>query len=111
MEVLRLGVESELWPLAYARATARWDPSRICYLHHNSQQRGILNPLSKARDQTCNRMVPSRICSPLRHNRNSQLYFNFLKIKEKIGVPIMLQWKQREQPKKWQKDKQKKNYS
>ena len=36
--------------LAYARATP--DLSHICTLHHSSQQRGILNPLSEARDQT-----------------------------------------------------------
>ena len=47
---------------AYARATAKPDPSRICDLHHSSQQRWILNPLSEARDGTCNLMVPSQIC-------------------------------------------------
>ena len=31
-------------------------------LHHNSQQCWILNPLSEARDQTLNPMVPSQIC-------------------------------------------------
>ena len=30
-------------------------------LHHSSQQHQILNPLSEARDQTCNLMVPSQI--------------------------------------------------
>ena len=29
------------------------DPSHVCELHHSSRQRWILNPLSKARDQTC----------------------------------------------------------
>ena len=37
------------------------DLSRICNLPHRSQQHQILNPLSKARGQTCNLMVPSRI--------------------------------------------------
>jgi len=46
---------------AYARATAMWDPSRVCDLHHSSWQHQILNPLSKSRDQTHNLMVPSRI--------------------------------------------------
>ena len=55
-------VELELKPLAYARATATQDLSRVCNLHHSSRQRRILNPLNKARDQTRNRMVPSRIC-------------------------------------------------
>ena len=30
-----------------------WDPSHMCDLHYSSQQHGILNPLSKARDGTC----------------------------------------------------------
>ena len=44
-----------------ARATATQDPSRVCDLHNSSQQRRILNPLSKGRDRTRNLMVPSRI--------------------------------------------------
>ena len=52
----------ELQLLAYATTTARQDPSRVCDPHHSSQQRRILNPLSEARDQTRNVMVPSRIC-------------------------------------------------
>ena len=43
------------------RAIATQDPSRVCDLHHSSQQRQILNPLSKGRDRTRNLMVPSRI--------------------------------------------------
>ena len=58
-EVPRLGVESELHPLAYATAT--WDPSHICDVHHSPRHRRILNPLSKASDQTLSLMVPSRI--------------------------------------------------
>ena len=45
-----------------ATATAMPDPSCIFNLPHSSQQRRTLNPLSEARDQTCNFMVPSRIC-------------------------------------------------
>ena len=52
MEVPRLGTELELQRLAYATATAMCDPSRVFDLHHTSQQYRILNPLSKARDQT-----------------------------------------------------------
>ena len=52
VEVPRLGVQSELQLLAY-EATAAQDPSSICGLHYSSRQRRILNPLSKARDQTC----------------------------------------------------------
>ena len=61
MEVPRPGVQSELQPPAYTRATATWDLSRICNLHHNSRQHRILNPLSEARDRTCNLMVSSLI--------------------------------------------------
>ena len=49
MEVPRLGVKSEL----PATATVTPDPNRICHLHRSSQQCQILNPLSRARDQTC----------------------------------------------------------
>ena len=59
MEVPRLGVELELQLPAYATATE--DSSRLCNLHHSSQQCQILNPLSEARDGTHNLMVPSRI--------------------------------------------------
>ena len=62
MEVPRLGVELELLPPAYARASAMPHLSRICDLHHSSQQCQILNPLNEARDQTCNLMVSSQIC-------------------------------------------------
>ena len=61
VEVPRLEVQSELQPPAYSRATATPDPSRICDLHHSSQQCQILNPLNEARDQTWNLMVPSGI--------------------------------------------------
>ena len=37
------------------------DLSRVCDLHHSSQPHRIINPLSKARDQTRNLMVPSWI--------------------------------------------------
>ena len=64
VEVPRLGVESELKLPAYATATAiaTQDPSLICDLHHGSRKHWILNPLSKARYQTCILMVPSQIC-------------------------------------------------
>ena len=56
MEVPRLVVQSELQPPAYARTTATRDPSCVCNLHHSLWQHRILNPLSKARDQTRNLM-------------------------------------------------------
>ena len=45
----------------YTTVTAPRSPSPICDLHHSSWQRQIFNPLSEARDQTCNLLVPSRI--------------------------------------------------
>ena len=51
VEVPRLGVELDLQLQARTAATATQDPSHICDLHHSSQQRRILNPLSEARDQ------------------------------------------------------------
>ena len=62
MEVPRLGVQSELQLLAYAIATATWDPSNVCELGHSSQQLWILNPLSEVRDQTYNLMISSQVC-------------------------------------------------
>ena len=62
MEVPRLGVELELQLPAHTTATAMWDPSLVCDLHHSSQQRQIINLLSEARDQTRHLMVPSQIC-------------------------------------------------
>ena len=41
-EVPSLGVQSELQPLDYTRATATPDPSHVCYLHHSSWQCWIL---------------------------------------------------------------------
>ena len=61
MEIPRLGVELEQQPLAYATATATWDPSFVCNLHHSSQQGWILNPLIGARAGTCIFMEGSQI--------------------------------------------------
>ena len=64
VEVPRLGVKLELQLPAYTSATAKatWDPSRVCHLHHSSQQHWIFNPLSEARDQTRILMDTSGIC-------------------------------------------------
>ena len=61
MEVPWLEVELELQlpACATATATAMPDPTHVCGLHHSLSQCQILNPLSKARDQTVNLMVPS----------------------------------------------------
>ena len=52
MEVPRLRLKSELHLPAYTTATATPDPSHLFDLHHSLGQCWILNPLSKARDQT-----------------------------------------------------------
>ena len=61
MEVSRLAVQSELQLQAYTTATATWDWIRVCDVHHSSWQHQIINPLSEARNRTCNLMVPSQI--------------------------------------------------
>ena len=62
MEGPRLGVELELQLPVYTTAMAMQDLSFICDLHHSSQQCQILNPLSEARNRTCNLIAPSQIC-------------------------------------------------
>ena len=52
------GIELQLPAYATATATATPDPSHVCDPYHSQ----ILNPLSKARNQTCNLMVPSWFC-------------------------------------------------
>ena len=61
MEVPRLGVKLKLRLLAYTTATATWEPSQVCDLHHSSWQCWILDPLTEARDQTHILMVTSWI--------------------------------------------------
>ena len=61
MAVPRLEISSELQLSAYARATATRDLSRVCDLHHSSQQHRIFDPLSEARDRTHVLMDPSQI--------------------------------------------------
>ena len=62
MEDARLGVESELKLSAHATATAMENLSHVCKLHHSSRQCWTLNPLRKARDQTCVLRVTSQVC-------------------------------------------------
>ena len=62
MEVPWLGIKSELQLPPYTIATAMPDPSCICNLQHTSQQRQILNPLSKTRDCTLALMDTSWVC-------------------------------------------------
>ena len=51
------------------------DPSHIYRLWLSSWQHGILNPLSKSRDQTYLLMDASQVHNPPSHNRNSPLNF------------------------------------
>ena len=62
MEVPRLGGQSEPQLLAYSTATAAWDLSLVCDLHHSSRQCWILKPLSEARGPTCILMDTSQVC-------------------------------------------------
>ena len=55
-------------------STMMQDLSHICDLHHNSQQCQILNPLSKARDQTCILKDTSWILDLLGHNGDSVIF-------------------------------------
>ena len=60
MELYRLGVELDLQLPVYTTATATWDSSCVCELPHSSQQRRILNPLSKIQPATSwYRLIPA----------------------------------------------------
>ena len=65
-EVPRLEVKLKLHLPAYSTATVLWNTgsksSGVCNLHHNLQQCLILNPLNKARGQTCVLMDTTRVC-------------------------------------------------
>ena len=62
VEVPTLVIKPELQLPAYTTATAVWDPSHICDLHHSSQQCQIPDPLSEARDQTRILVDSGRVC-------------------------------------------------
>ena len=62
MEAPRLGVKLELQLLDTATATVMPDLSPVFDLYHSSQQHQILNPLSKAKDQTHILMDTNGVC-------------------------------------------------
>ena len=62
MEVPRQGIELELQLPTYTTATATWDLSQICDLHHSSWQCRILNSLSEARDGPFTLINTSQMC-------------------------------------------------
>ena len=64
MEVPSLGVTSELRLPTYTTAMAAPDLSRICDQCCSLRQRWILNPLSKARDQTHILTGTSQVLNP-----------------------------------------------
>ena len=70
MEVPRLGVESEMQPLACTTATATPDPSLVHDLQGNTES---FNPLSEARDGTCILMRISQVLNLLCHQQELQL--------------------------------------
>ena len=92
MEVPRPEVKVELQLLAYATAT--WDRSHICDLHHSSWQHLIPNPLIKARDGTRNFMVPSwiRFCCTMMGTPTAFLYTNKERSEREIRetVPLII---------------------
>ena len=75
MEVLGLGIKSELELLAYTIATAMPHLIHVCDLHCSSW--APLNPLTPWARPGMNHifMDISLVLSPLRHNRNSQSSF------------------------------------
>ena len=74
-EVPRLGSKSKLHFPAYTTATAMWNSSCDCDLHHSSWQCQILNPLSKARDRTLILTDTSLVVNPVSRKRNISLPF------------------------------------
>ena len=60
-EVPRLGIKLEMQLPAYTTAIATLDPTHIFNLYCSSRQHWILNPLSKARVQTCIFMDTSQV--------------------------------------------------
>ena len=60
VEIPRLGIELELQLLAFATDTEMWD--RAASATYTTRQCCILNPLSKARNQTCIFMDTGWVC-------------------------------------------------
>ena len=91
MEVFRLGGKLEPYSLAYAGAPALPNPSHIGDLLCSLQQCWILNPWSKARDQTFILMNTSQVLKLMSHDRNSNItiYLLFLLLFFFIFLPFL----------------------
>ena len=83
LEVLRLGVKSELWVPAYTTAIATRDPNLVCDLHHSSWQCRIPDPQSKGSNPHRHGYWSGLL--PLSHNGNVPKVGNF-------PVPWGYQW-------------------
>ena len=59
-------VKLQLPLLACTRATAKWDPSHVCDLHHSSWQCQILTPLNEARPTSHGSQLGSLTAEPRR---------------------------------------------
>ena len=46
---------------SHSHSHSKWDLSCVCDLRHSSQQHQVINPLSKARDRTCDLMDTSQV--------------------------------------------------
>ena len=61
LSIWRFPGQGSIGATAASLHTATQDLSHVCDLHHSSPQHPIFNPLSKARNQTCNLMAPNKI--------------------------------------------------
>ena len=64
-----LGCTCRIWHKACATAT--WDPSSVCDIHHSSRQGRIPHSLSETRGRNRILMDTNPVCKPLRHKGNS----------------------------------------
>ena len=88
MEVPGLGVDLELeLPAYYTKAAAMPYLNHLCDLHCSLQQHRVLNPLSKARDQTRILIDTSWVLNALSHNKNCCVLF--LAVVVSFNPPIM----------------------
>lgn len=76
------------------RNTATPDPSHIHDLHYSSWQCRILNPLSKAKDQTRNLMVTGRVrfCCATMRTHGIYIYNEILFSNKKEILPFETTW-------------------